>query len=345
MSEEIKRSKNWLKIAGVFSLMLLILVSATLLAGYSWFNKKLDQVSVTAEDELFVVPSGATIKEVSELLEERGIIESALIFRLFMKLEYRGASIKAGEFMFEPPVTIRSAALKLVEGRVYYHRVTVPEGLDWQETAEILSGQGFGSAEEFLDLIDSPQMVRDLDPEAANLEGYLFPETYFVTHDTSPGKIIELMVDRFRLNWTEEFQKQALSLDMSIREVITLASLIEKETSLEAERPLVSSVFHNRLAKGMKLACDPTVIYAVKLVKPWDGVINRSDLQLDSPYNTYIYPGLPPGPIANPGIDSIRAALFPEKSDFLFFVSRNDGSHVFSENYSDHAVAVRMYQR
>ena len=134
-------------------------------------------------------------------------------------------------------------------------------------------------------------------------------------------------------------------MGMSIREVVTLASLIEKETSLRAERTLVSSVFHNRLEKGMKLACDPTVIYAVKLVKPWDGIIHRSDLQLDSPYNTYLYPGLPPGPIANPGIDSIRAALFPEKSDFLFFVSRNDGSHIFSEKYSDHALAVKKYQR
>ena len=345
MSEEIKRSKKWLKIAGVFSLMLIVLVSATLVSGYSWFNRQLDKVSVTAEDQLFIVPSGASIKEVAELLEEKGIIESALIFRLFMKMEYRDASIKAGEFKFEPPVTVRSAALKLVEGKVYYHRVTVPEGLDWQETAGAISAQGFGSAEEYLELIASPRLVRDLDPDAGNLEGYLFPETYFVTRDTSPKEIIALMVDRFRKNWTEEFQEQALSLGMSIREVITLASLIEKETSLQAERRLVSSVFHNRLAQGIKLACDPTVIYAVKLVKPWDGIINRSDLQLDSPYNTYIYPGLPPGPIANPGIDSIRAALFPEKSDFLFFVSRNDGSHIFSEKYSDHALAVRKYQR
>ncbi len=325
--------------------MLLILVSATLLSGYNWFNRQLDQVSSVSSDELFIVPAGASIQQVAELLEARGFIASALLFRMHMKFEYQDASIKAGEFRFMPPVTIRTTAAQLVEGRVYYHRVTVPEGLDWQETASVLGGQGFGNAEEYLALIGIPNLVRDLDPEAENLEGYLFPETYFVTRGTTPAEIIGLMVDRFRKNWTEEFNRQAVSMGMSIREVLTLASLIEKESSSREERRLVSSVFHNRLRKGMKLACDPTVIYAVKLVKPWDGVINRSDLQLDSPYNTYLNPGLPPGPIANPGLDSIRAALFPEQTEFLFFVSKNDGRHIFSEKYSDHAKAVRKYQR
>ena len=345
MSGKNKKSRYWNKVAGIIFLMLLILVSATLVSGYSWFNRKLDQVSAALSDELFIVPAGASIQQVAELLEASGLIESALLFRLHMRLEYRDASIKAGEFKFMPPVTIRTTAAQLVEGRVYYHRITVPEGLDWQETASVLAGQGFGSTGEYLGLINVPDLIRDLDPAAENLEGYLFPETYFVTSGTTPAEIIGLMVDRFRKNWTEEFRRQAVSLEMSTREVLTLASLIEKESSSPEERRLVSSVFHNRLRKGMKLACDPTVIYAVKLAKPWDGIINRSDLQLDSPYNTYLYPGLPPGPIANPGLDSIKAALFPEQTEFFFFVSKNDGSHIFSEKYSDHAEAVRKYQR
>jgi len=275
----------------------------------------------------------------------RRIVGSAFLFRLHMRLEHRHESIKAGEYRFIHPVTVRRVAAQLVEGRVYYHRITVPEGLDWQETAETLSRQGFGESRQFLDLIADPGPILDLDPEARNLEGYLFPETYFVTRDATPEEIIGMMVERFRKNWSADLAGRAESLGLSVREAVTLASLIEKETALPGERPLVSSVFHNRLQRGQKLACDPTVIYAVKLVKPWDGVINQSDLKLDSPYNTYLYPGLPPGPIASPGLASIRAALFPEETDFLFFVSRNDGSHIFSSNYRDHAAAVNRYQR
>ncbi len=320
-------------------------IAGGLFLGHKWFESRLDEAVPGVEGEFFIVESGSTIREIAELMEERGIISSSFLLRLHMRLEYPGASIKAGEYQFNYPVTIRRTALKLVQGRVFYHRVTVPEGLDWQETAASLEAQGYGKKQEFLELIADPGQVLDLDPEADNLEGYLFPETYFVTRDVTPKEIIEMMVSRFRRNWTGELSSRAGDLEMSVREVVTLASLIEKEASLPGERPLVSSVFHNRLKSGMKLGCDPTVIYAVKLVKPWDGIIHRSDLQLDSPYNTYIYPGLPPGPIASPGLASIRAALFPEDTGLLYFVSRNDGSHVFSENYRDHAEAVEKYQR
>jgi UPF0755 protein len=153
------------------------------------------------------------------------------------------------------------------------------------------------------------------------------------------------MVSHFREIWTQEYSRRAQELEFSIREVITLASLIEKETSLSGERPLVSAVFHNRLRQNLKLACDPTVIYAVNLIKEFDGVINQSDLDLDSPYNTYLYPGLPPGPIANPGLDSIEAALYPADVEYLYFVSTNEASHIFSINYRDHQRAVDKYQR
>jgi peptidoglycan lytic transglycosylase G len=337
--------KFWVKSAVAAFVLVVFLLSAGLFAGYSWFNSKLDSVFEIAEEDFFIVPPGASIKKVAGQLEAENIVESAFLFRLHMRIDHRDVSIKAGEYRFFSPVSIRMVAEKLIDGDIYYHRITVPEGLEWQETAAVLSSQGFGQTGEYLDLIAVPDLIRDLDPEAENLEGYLFPETYFVTRGTTPEEIIGLMVGRFRKIWTKEFQDQAVSLDMSPRAVITLASLIEKETSLPGERILVSSVFHNRLEQNIKLACDPTVIYAVKLVKPWDGIIHLSDLRLDSPYNTYIYTGLPPGPIANPGLDSVRAALYPEQSDLLFFVSKNDGSHIFSTNYRDHADAVRMYQR
>jgi UPF0755 protein len=157
--------------------------------------------------------------------------------------------------------------------------------------------------------------------------------------------VILSMISNLRKLWTQEKADQARELDLTLREVLTLASLIEKESGLESERNLVSAVFHNRLKIGMKLASDPTVIYAVKRIKEYDGIIHRSDLQLDSPYNTYLYPGLPPGPIANPGLASIKAALHPADVDFLYFVSKNDGSHFFSRHFRDHNRAVQQYQR
>lgn len=323
----------------------LLISSILLLLGHGWYQKQLNQEASGLDGEIFEVPTGVSIREVAEMLETRDLIGSSLLFRLHLRMAYPGGSVKAGEYRFEAPITIRRIASKLVEGRIFYHRITVPEGLDHWETASLLGKHEFFAEDEILSLIADPAPVKELDPEAANLEGYLFPETYLVARNTDPDQIIEMMVSRFHGVWKGKLERRAEVLGMSVREVVTLASLIEKETSLDRERPLVSSVFHNRLKRGMKLACDPTVIYAVKLVKSWDGIIHQSDLDLDSPYNTYLYPGLPPGPIANPGLASIEAALYPAETGLLYFVSRNDGSHIFSENYREHQSAVRKYQR
>jgi UPF0755 protein len=253
--------------------------------------------------------------------------------------------LKAGEYQFAKPESLEEVITKIAAGRVYYHRVTIPEGLELAQIATIFVESGFGTQDRFLSLMNDTGPIAELDSSANNLEGYLFPETYFLTSGMSELEILELMLRNFRDFWSEANRQRSKDLDMTLREVLTLASLIEKETGLDHERPLVSAVFHNRLQRNMKLACDPTVIYAVKQVKPYDGVIHRSDLELDSPYNTYLYPGLPPGPIANPGRRSIEAALFPAESDYLYFVSRNDGSHIFSTNYRDHHRAVLQYQR
>lgn len=288
---------------------------------------------------------GTTVSEIGEMLEDRGVISSSRLFRIYVHFKKLSTNLKAGEYRFSGPSSLKEVVEIIANGRIYYHRVTIPEGLEIPQIAELFVEARFGSRKVFLSVMKRPDLVTDLDAEASDLEGYLFPETYSLTLGMPETEIVELMLRNFRQFWTPDKQERAKELNMTVREIITLASLIEKETALDRERPLVSSVFHNRLQVNMKLACDPTVIYAVKRIKPYDGVIHQSDLKLDSPYNTYLYEGLPPGPISNPGKSAIEAALFPAESDYLYFVSRNDGSHVFSKLYRDHTRAVQRYQR
>jgi len=312
-----------------------------------WFRIQLNQpFKGYVEQEIRInVARGSTVSAIGDLLEGKGVISSSRLFRLYVHLKDLSTDLKAGEYHFNKSVSLKDVVDVIESGRVYYHRVTVPEGLEIPLIAEIFVQAQFGDIPTFQTVMNNPQMISDLDPEAEGLEGYLFPETYFLTSGTNEREIVAMMLANFRQFWTPEKDRRAKKLGMTVREIITLASLIEKETGMDSERPLVSAVFHNRLQKNMKLACDPTVIYAVKRVKPYDGVINRSDLELDSPYNTYVYPGLPPGPIANPGRRTIEAALYPADSEYLYFVSRNDGSHIFSSDYRDHARAVNRYQR
>lgn len=296
--------------------------------------------------QLIVIQRGSTVPQIARILESRGIVRSPLLFEWYARLIQRPLVLQAGEYRFEGPMALPSVTEKLSNGLVHHYRVTIPEGLIMDEIAERFVAQGFGTREKFLEAMKRTDLISDLDGLAEdNLEGYLFPDTYFVTRDMTEQQMVHGMVANFQKAWTPERLKRAEELDLTTREVITLASLIEKETALSSERSLVSAVFHNRLRRNLKLACDPTVIYAVKLVKEYDGVIHQSDLELDSPYNTYLYPGLPPGPIANPGLESIDAALYPAQVDYLYFVSTNDGKHLFSTNYRDHNRAVAEYQR
>ena len=322
-------------------------VTCVLLAPLFWLAIQIQQPfkGYSQEEKLVQVQRGSTVLAIGDRLEAEGVISSSLLFRTYVYFKNLSTSLKAGQYQFSGSISLEEVVETIAEGRVFYHRITVPEGLDMHEIAEIFVEARFGSLASFLSVMQNGDLIADLDTEACDLEGYLFPETYFVTCGSSELEIIGQMLNKFRGIWTPEYQRRAEELELSVREVITLASLIEKETGLDEERPLVSSVFHNRLRMNMKLACDPTVIYAVKGIKPFDGIIHQSDLELDSPYNTYLYPGLPPGPIANPGKLAIQAALFPAESDYLYFVSRNDGSHLFSKAYRDHAAAVRRYQR
>lgn len=313
---------------------------------WNWWHQELNSpYKGYLEPERFVViKRGSSVQEIADTLEEAGVIRSALLFRTCVR-NVGEPVLQAGEYRFAAPLSIPDVVRRLRIGDVYQLKVTIPEGSDLVKAAVLLSQSGLSSISGFFEAVRDTGPIADLDPEARDLEGYLMPDTYLLTRGVPVRKIIEAMVENEREFWTPERLGRARELGFSVRQVVTLASLVEKETGQAEERPLVSAVFHNRLRLGMKLACDPTVIYGVRLLKEYDGVINQSDLALDSPYNTYRYPGLPPGPITNPGRASLEAALYPADSDYLYFVSRNDGTHVFSHSYRNHENAVRRYQR
>lgn len=297
-------------------------------------------------NEAFVdIPKGTSVPEIGRILGRAGVISHPRLFAWFVRLSYPTSSLKAGEYRFDRAVSMRDVARKLAQGEVYVIKVTIPEGFSRADIVDLLVRSGIGTTEGFLTATRDPGPIAKLDNRATDLEGYLFPDTYYLSRHVSEKEVVARMVSRFLRIWTPERQKKAQELNMMPREVVTLASIIEKETALPTERPLVSAVFHNRLRKNIPLGSDPTVIYSVKLVKNYDGNIHQSDLKLDSPYNTYLYYGLPPGPIASPGLASIDAALEPADVNYLYFVSKNDGSHLFTANYQDHLRGVRQYQR
>lgn len=277
----------------------------------------------------------------AEILEERGVVRHRWLFQAARGVRM-GARIQAGEYRFAGKDSAWTVLDRLVRGDVHYYEVTIPEGSNLFDIARRVEATGLMASDAFLAAARDPALVRDLDPEARTLEGYLFPATYRITRHTSAAQFCRDMTQRFR--------RALHSLGIPAGEVarmVTLASLVEKETAVPAERPLVASVYTNRLRRHMRLECDPTTIYAALLEGRYRGVIHRSDLDSKHPYNTYQNAGLPPGPIANPGLEALRAAWQPAGTEYLFFVARPDGSggHVFSEGIAAHNRAVADYRR
>ena len=291
------------------------------------------------------IPSGASAAQVAGLLEQNGIIRKARDLRWWMRLSDTHGSIHTGRYHFEGSATLRQVAEVITEGRVLLTSVTVLEGATRWQVAEALAAAGFGSYEEAWEATGNAGLVADLDDQATDLEGYLFPDTYFAPHDASAADIVAMMVGQFREVWTEERMIGATRAGFDTRQLITIASLIEAETGLAEERPLVSGVYHNRLESRMLLQCDPTLLYALYLDGRTDRNIRRADFDNPSPYNTYRVRGLPPGPIGNPGAASIVAALAPAETEFIYFVGRNDGSHAFARTLREHNANVNRYQR
>jgi UPF0755 protein len=253
--------------------------------------------------------------------------------------------LRAGEYRFDAPLHALDVIDKIARGDVYRRRLTFREGLTIEEMAQVFEDRGFGTAVDFREAAGNAALIADLDPAAADLEGYLFPETYALPRGTTAAAVVAQMVDGFKDALTPEIRSDAAAAGLSIRELVTLASLVEKETGSAPERPLVAAVYANRMRIGMGMQADPTVIYALQKAGRYDGNLRRDDLQFDSPYNTYRYAGLPPGPIAAPGQASLAAAADPAEVDYLYFVSRNDGTHVFASTLAEHNRNVQTWQR
>ncbi len=288
------------------------------------------------------VPPGSNLTTVTRHLQENKIIRNDKKFILLATLMRASGNIQAGEYQFSNVMTPLQILNKLVSGDTLRHQVTIPEGYNMYQIADLLHQKIEVDPGKFLRAALDSRLLAELGIKAKSMEGYLFPDTYSFSKGITEKAIIYNLVNNFRKMITEEMMDKASSREMTLHEVVTLASLIEKETSDGKERPLISGVFHNRLARKMRLETDPTVIYGLK---NFNGNLTRKDLQSYTPYNTYRIRGLPPGPIANPGLKSIMAALYPEPSDYLFFVSKNDGTHYFSATLKEHNKAVKRYQK
>lgn len=316
-------------------------------AGGGWwlYSRLIDPFRGYSETEVFVeIPAGVGPSAIGERLVGAGVVRDRLLFRTAVMVSGRARQLKAGEYRFTGPMHALDVVDKIARGDVYRRQLTFREGLTIVEMAALFEERGFGSAEDFRKAAQNATLVKDLDPAAPDLEGYLFPETYALARGTSPAELVTQMVDGFKNALTSDVRSAASAAGLSVRQLVTLASLVEKETGTPDERPLVAAVYANRLKIGMGMQADPTVIYALQKAGKYDGNLRREDLQFDSPYNTYRYAGLPPGPIASPGRASIEASAKPAAVDYLYFVSRNDGTHVFASSLAEHNRNVQTWQ-
>jgi peptidoglycan lytic transglycosylase G len=288
-------------------------------------------------------PKGTGTRAMAQELAQNGVIRYSWQFLLARALN-SGKRLQAGEYRFAHADTPWNVLNRIARGDVFYYELIVPEGSNIFDIAASVGRFDFLKASDFLRAARNPALIRDLAPQAPTLEGYLFPATYRITRSTGVEQICAMMTSQFRKVWRE---LQDPARPKPVNEIVTLASLVEKETGRPEDRPIVASVYENRLRRGMALDCDPTTIYAALLEERYRGTIYRSDLASDNAYNTYRHAGLPPGPIANPGLASLKAALAPAETDYLYFVAKADGSggHQFSETIAQHNVAVQQYRR
>ena len=329
-----------------FLALLILLVIAIILVGIDFYQKVFIPYAGYADKAIIVnIEKGSSIASIAQLLYRSKIISNYSYFRVYYRLFFSGMSFKTGEYQFDRPMTMKAVIEKLHQGIVVLHKFTIREGLIISEIADVWASHKDIriDAGEFIRCTRSPRLIRVLDSAAPDLEGYLYPDTYMVRRGITAEEIVELMVSRFKDTFTSTMQWRADELGLTVRQVVTLASLVEKETSSREERFLISSVFHNRLKRGMGMDCDPTIIYALKRDHIYEGKLGWKELKYDSPYNTRMYRGLPPGPICNPGFDSIEAALYPENTNYLYFVAKDSKSHYFSETLNEHNRAVQKY--
>ena len=298
----------------------------------------------TASKEIvnFEVPIGSSSRIIAKRLAEQNLIRSEYAFRIMVRHRGTGRRLRAGVYALRRNMALWEIADEFEKGQVTLVSLTVPEGLTTEAVAQLWETTGFGTAAAFREACESPSLLKQYALEGKTVEGYLFPNTYKFAKGTTAEKAVEMMLDEFKQRWSETYDEAARALGLTRHEVVTLASVIEKEAQVKSERPRIASVFHNRLKRKWRLQADPTVLYALGNPKR---LLTRTDLRVDSPYNTYKHKGLPPGPIANPGIDSIIATLRPEKTAYLYFVAIGEGKHHFSKTLSEHNRMIRKIRR
>ncbi|HEY6928888.1 MAG TPA: endolytic transglycosylase MltG [Thermoanaerobaculia bacterium] len=290
-------------------------------------------------------PPGTPTSRIFQSLAREGVLYNAWLSEAYFRIFREGTSLQAGEYRFDCPTPIDVVIDHISRGDVVRYTVVVPEGLTAEETFELFWKQGLGTSESFRRSLTRIDLLPGLAQGAPDLEGFLFPETYSVTRSNSARQIVERMVTEFRRRFTPEMRQAAHAQGLTPREAVTLASIVEKESGLEREGPIIASVYLNRLRHGMHLQADPTVAYALKRDGRWTGMVHRSDYGYESPYNTYLVAGLPPGPICNPGTNSLKAAVLPARTEYLYFVADESGGHTFSKTFEEHLRAIAVAHR
>jgi UPF0755 protein len=322
-----------------FSVLIIILIIAAAFLGYGYYSSNLEAAAPSGSEQEITISKGSSVKTIAVQLKQKGIIKNANVFTIYCKLSEKASKIKAGKYMLSSSMPVEEIVNKLAAGKAETDsaRFTIPEGFELRQIADRLEADGLIDKDAFyteLNRSDSKySFIKDIPNRENKLEGYLFPDTYEVFKNATEQDIINKMLSKFDQVFTSEYRQRAKELNMTMDQVITLASIIEREAKLDKERKVISAVFHNRLKKNMKLESCATVQY---LLKEQKSVLTYKDLEVDSPYNTYMYAGLPEGPIASPGAESIEAALYPDNVDFLFFFATKDGSHIFSKTYQEH---------
>ncbi|MEQ1354237.1 MAG: endolytic transglycosylase MltG [Candidatus Acidiferrum sp.] len=345
---------------GKFLLFILLIVAAV--AAWLWYSINQPYRGFPAEGIFVDVPHGSSSRSVARLLERQGVVRSAIAFEFYARRHSR-RSLQAGEYFFDSASSAHDVFWKLANGQIFEQPFTVREGETMFDIARDLEDGKFMPASEFLSAAKDPALIRDLSPRAATLEGFLFPATYHLSRHPTAVTLTTEMVRKFKEEWSTvtasnpveaaasnqadatALTSTGLTSSRPIASIVTLASLVERETPKAEERPLVAGVFENRLHKSMPLQCDPTVIYALEQNNSYKGTLTLTDLRIDSPYNTYVHTGLPPGPIGNPGEASLRAAAQPAKTDYLYFVANTQGGHFFSSTLAEHNNNVIKYRR
>jgi UPF0755 protein len=325
-----------------FALALLLLLAVVAIGTGVLVVRSLLPVAGSERSIHFRVQPGLSLGAVARDLERERLVRHAWAFETLARWRGLAGELRAGEYDLSPHLTTGEILERIAEGRVRTYRIVIPEGLTAVEIAQRLEEKGLANPGEFLTAVRTQELVNELDVEGESLEGYLFPETYQLARGLPVAEIARAMVAQFHAVWPE-IAPRSEALGLSMLETVTLASIVEKETGVPEERSVIAAVFHNRLRRGMRLETDPTVIYGLP---NFDGNLRRADLEdTRNAYNTYQIPGLPPGPIANPGAAALRAAVAPATSSYLYFVSRNDGTHEFSSSYTEHAAAVDRFQK